>query len=165
MNAKIWIETDHQPVYRAGGFAWLRQAPEGVSGAAGGFRDVDAEAHAARSLLSAIKDLPPGQAVALHLSDPLLIESVRQLGPRRAAGWKDADGAPLPAAGAWEAVAKALAGRGLSLVRTDRSDARRPASFCAAWAELGRDRAKSRGDIQNPIPKPNLAKVPGLPKA
>jgi hypothetical protein len=164
MSVKIWIETEHQPVYRAGGFAWLRHGAEGLSGAAGGFRDVDAEDLAARSLLSAVKGLPPGEAVALHLSEPRLIEGVRQLGARRAAGWKDAEGAPLPAAETWEAVAKALAGRGLSLARIDRADARKPASFCAAWAELGLDRAKSRGDVQNPIPRPNLAKVPGLPK-
>ena len=80
MSVKIWIETEHQPVYRAGGFAWLRHGAEGLSGAAGGFRDVDAEDLAARSLLSAVKGLPPGEAVALHLSEARLIEGVRQLG-------------------------------------------------------------------------------------
>lgn len=163
MSMKIWIETQYQAAYRTGGYAWLRDAPR--AGAAGGRRDVDGEGLAARALASAFKDLPPGEALILHLSQPDLIEGVRQLSARKAAGWRDAEGVPLPDADIWADVAAAVAGRGLSLVRTTPADARTPASFTAAWAELGGEKAKAQGDFQNSIPRPNLAKVPGLPKS
>ena len=164
MSVKIWIEASHQPAYRAGGFAWLRHSGEAVSGAAGGARDVDASALAARALASAVKDLPSAAPVVLHLSSADLIEGVREMAARRARGWTDAEGSPLPGAADWAQAAEALAGRGLSLVRTQPRDPRAPASFAAAWAELAREKAKAQGDFQNPIPRPNLAKAPGLPK-
>ena len=49
-----------------------------------------------------------------------------------------------------------------SLVRTQPADARTPAGFAAAWAELARDKAKTKGTFKNPIPRPNLTKVRGL---
>lgn len=162
MTLRIWIEINHQAPYRTGGWAWLRQDGGAIAGAAGGERDVDAEAFCVHALRAALADLPEGAAVALHLSDPGLIEGVRTMSARRAAGWTTADGAPDPDAGAWEAVAKTLTGRALSLVRTQPADARTPAGFAAAWAELGRDKAKTKGTFKNLIPKPNLAKVRGL---
>ena len=164
MSVKIWIETAHQSAYRTGGFAWLRHSGEAASGAAGGARNVDSPALAARALASAVKDLPPAAPVILHLSSADLIEGVREMAARRARGWTDAEGASLPGAADWAQAAQALAGRGLSLVRTQPSDPRAPASFAAAWAELAREKAKAQGDFQNAIPRPNLAKAPGLPK-
>lgn len=164
MTTRLWIEIAHQAAYRTGGYAWVRQDGQGLAGAAGGARDLEAEALAARALASAVKDLPPSAAVALHLSEVALIEGVREMGARRSRGWTDAGGAPLLGAEAWALAAQALAGRGLSLVRTKPADARTPAGFAAAWAELARDKAKAQGTFQNAIPRPNLAKVPGLPK-
>ena len=162
MTLRIWIETNHQAPYRTGGWAWLRQDGKALAGAAGGERDLDAEGFCLRALEAAVVDLPPDKAIALHLSDPLLIEGVRTMSARRAAGWQDVAGAPVPDAVVWETVAEALAGRALSLVRTQPSDARTPAGFAAAWAELARDRAKAKGTFKNPIPRPNLTKVRGL---
>jgi len=162
MTLRIWIETNHQAPYRTGGWAWLRQTGKAVSGAAGGERDLDAEGFCVRALQAALIDLPADEGVALHLSDPLLIEGVRTMSARRAAGWQDEAGAPDPDAAGWEEVAQALAGRTLSLVRTQPADARTPAGFAAAWAELARDKAKTKGTFKNPIPRPNLTKVRGL---
>ncbi|MDP2214238.1 hypothetical protein [Phenylobacterium sp.] len=162
MTLKLWIEINHQAPYRTGGWAWLRQDGKAVSGAAGGDRDLDVEAFCVRALQTALTDLPAETAVALHLSEPLLIEGVRTMSTRRAAGWKTEAGEDSPDAEAWEAVAKALTGRALSLVRTQPTDARSPAGFAAAWAELGRDKAKTKGKFKNLIPKPNLAKIRGL---
>lgn len=162
MTLRLWIEINHQAPYRTGGWAWLRQDGKAVTGAAGGERDVDAESFSVHALGAALADLPEGAAVALHLSDALLIEGVRTMSARRAAGWTTPAGTPDPDAEAWEAAAKALTGRALSLVRTQPSDARTPAGFAAAWAELGRDKAKTKGTFKNPIPRPNLAKVRGL---
>ena len=38
-----------------------------------------------------------------------------------------------------------------------------PTGFAAAWAELARDKANAQGAFVSAIPKPNLAKVAGLP--
>lgn len=162
MTLRLWIEINFQAPYRTGGWAWLRQDGKAVSGAAGGERDVDAEAFCVHALRAALADLPEGAALMLHLSDPMLIEGVRTMSARRSAGWTDSAGAVDPAAEAWEAVAKAMTGRTLSLVRTQPADARTPAGFAAAWAELGRDKAKTKGTFKNLIPRPNLAKVRGL---
>jgi ribonuclease HI len=162
MTLRLWIEINHQAPYRTGGWAWLRQDGKALAGAAGGERDIDAEAFCVHALRAALVDLPAETAVALHLSEPLLIEGVRTMSARRAAGWKTEAGEDSPDAEAWEAVAKALAGRGLSLVRTQPTDARSPAGFAAAWAELGRDKAKTKGTFKNAIPRPNLTKIRGL---
>lgn len=162
MTLRLWIEINHQAPYRTGGWAWLRQDGKAVTGAAGGERDVDGETFCVHALGAALAGLPDDAAVALHLSDPLLIEGVRTMSARRAAGWTTASGDPDPDAQAWEAVAKALTGRALSLVRTQPTDARTPAGFAAAWAELGRDKAKTKGTFKNAIPRPNLAKIRGM---
>lgn len=162
MTLRLWIEINHQAPYRTGGWAWLRQDGKAVTGAAGGARDVDIEAFCAHAFQASLVNLPADTAVALHLSEPLMIEAIRTMSARRAAGWTTEAGDLVPEAEAWEAVAKALTGRALSLVRTQPTDARSPAGFAAAWAELGREKAKTKGTFKNLIPKPNLAKIRGL---
>lgn len=162
MTLRLWIEINYQAPYRTGGWAWLRQDGKAVTGAAGGARDVDIEAFCAHAFQAALVNLPADTAVALHLSEPLMIEAIRTMSARRAAGWTTEAGDPAPEAEAWEAVAKALTGRALSLVRTQPTDARSPAGFAAAWAELGREKAKTKGTFKNLIPKPNLTKIRGL---
>lgn len=162
MTLRLWIEINHQAPYRTGGWAWLRQDGKAVTGAAGGQRDIDAEGFCVHALGGALADLPEGAAVALHLSEPLLIEGVRTMSARRAADWTNAAGERDRDAEAWAAVAKALTGRPLSLVRTQPADPRSPAGFAAAWAELGREKAKTKGTFKNAIPRPNLTKIRGL---
>ncbi len=162
MTLKLWIEISHQAPYRTGGWAWLRQDRAVVTGAAGGERNVEAEAFGLHALQAALVDLPEGAAVALHLSDGGLIDAVRTMSARRAAGWVNASGDRDLRAETWEMIAKVLTGRALSLVRTQPADPRTPAGFAAAWAELGRDRAKTKGTFRNLIPRPNLARIKGL---
>lgn len=162
MTLRLWIEIDHQAPYRTGGWAWLLQDGAAVTGAAGGARDVDIAAFGLYALEAALADLPEGAAVALHLSDAGLIDGVRTMSTRRAAGWVNASGDRDPQAKTWEIIAKALTGRALSLVRTQPADPRTPAGFAAAWAELARDKAKTKGTFKNAIPRPNLAKIRGL---
>jgi hypothetical protein len=52
----------------------------------------------------------------------------------------------------------ALAPPQLEVIRTA-PEAGTPTAFAAAWAELARDKAKSRGAFAAPIPKSNLAKA------
>jgi hypothetical protein len=101
MTLRLWIEINHQAPYRTGGWAWLRQDGKAVTGAAGGERDVDAEPFSVHALGAALAGLPEDGGVALHLSDPLLIEGVRTMAARRAAGWITAAGDPDPDAQAW----------------------------------------------------------------
>jgi hypothetical protein len=45
------------------------------------------------------------------------------------------------------------------------AEPRTPCAFAAAWAELAMDKAKATGPFSAAIPKPNLAKAPGLEPA
>ncbi|MCG9917613.1 MAG: ribonuclease H [Phenylobacterium sp.] len=162
MTLRLWIEINHQAPYRTGGWSWLCEHGEGLTGAAGGAREIEAEAFGVAALQAALADLPEGAAVALHLSDARLIEGVRTMSARRTAGWVNASGDLDPEAKSWEVIAKALTGRALSLVRTQPADSRTPAGFAAAWAELARDKAKTKGTFKSAIPRPNLAKIRGL---
>ena len=56
----------------------------------------------------------------------------------------------------------ALAGRQPTFAIAGPSKAS-PTGFAAAWAELARDKANAQGAFVSAIPKPNLAKVAGLP--
>ncbi len=46
----------------------------------------------------------------------------------------------------------------MAIVRTQQTPGA-PSAFAAAWAELARDKAKTKGPFLSPIPKVNLAKA------
>ena len=71
------------------------------------------------------------------------------------------DGASLKDATS-KALTAALAGRQPTFAIAGPSKAS-PTGFAAAWAELARDKANAQGAFVSAIPKPNLAKVAGLP--
>ena len=154
MSTRLWLGVLFDPIYRCGGWAVVRQGAEGALGHAGGLRQTDPGALAAAALEAGLKGVEGPVALVLGKD---LAGPVSSLAVWAKAGWTEADGAPV--AEGWKALAARLSGRSASLMRApDGANA----AFVAAWAELGRDRAKAQGPFTAAIPKPNLAKLTGL---
>ncbi len=59
----------------------------------------------------------------------------------------------------WAQASKVLGGAPVTIVRTSNA-AGGPSRFAGAWAELARDKSKSKGAFASPIPKVNLTRFP-----
>ena len=155
---RLWICAAYQPVYRCGGWAAVRAGQGPVFGVAGGERHTTASRTALCGLAAGLRDLPPAAAIEIQTTSPELAglaDFIASLGaPTQAAG-------PDEDLDLWAQIAAAARGRRLSLARTP-LDPAAPIGFAAAWAELARDKAKAAGAFTAAIPKPNLAKIPGL---
>ena len=159
---RLWTCAAYLPAYRCGGWAFIRIGQGPVTGAAGGERHTTAARMALSGLLAALRDPPSEPASAGGFS-------IQTTSPELApfAGFLANLGAPNPSAAPeedldlWAQIAAAAKGRPLKLVRTP-LEPRTPAAFVAAWADLARDKAKASGPFTSAIPKPNLAKIPGL---
>ncbi len=158
MTVILWTASLCRPDPGYGGYAFVRRlegetGAAAIKGAAGGERRTSGARMALIGLteaLASLADLPAGQAVTLHFSDPAL-----------AAELVSADGAYAAAEPeAWAAARAAVAACPiLNLVPLDASA---PAhGFLAAWADFGLDTSKTRGAFKAAIPKPNLLKFPG----
>jgi hypothetical protein len=155
---QIWTCAAYHPAYRCGGWAFIRVGQGPVTGAAGGERHTTAPRMALSGLLSALRDPPSEPASASGFS---IATTSPELAPF--AGFLANLGAPGPEEDLdlWAQIVTAAKGRPLKLVRTP-LEPRTPAAFVAAWADLARDKAKASGPFTSAIPKPNLAKIPGL---
>jgi hypothetical protein len=155
-SIRIWTCADHHAAFLCGGWAYVRVVGGQVSGAAGGERATTSHRMALAGLAAALGELPTGGAtpgpVAVHTSSAELA-GLAALAPGAAPG-QDRD--------LWDLVVKALAGRKLDLIHIPVAP-KTPMAFTAAWAELARDKAKAKGGFKAVIPKPNLAKIVGLP--
>lgn len=150
---RIWLEVSHHAAFRIGGWAWVRQDAEGVSGTAGGERRIDAERAGLAAFTAALAGLPPGAAFELHTASPLLLAI-----PRRIAAARARDDPPGENLDLWAQAITALERPGVAMRRAEPTP-RTPSAFAAAWAETARDRAKDKGPFSAAIPKPNLAKA------
>lgn len=146
----LWLELSHHPAFRVGGWAFVRRNPDGVlSGWAGGERRVTAERTALLALLAALKDV---RGPARVLTAAPAIAAI----PGRIAAAQGGEDPPTEDLDLWAQAMTALGRGDIELARAAADD--RPSAFAAAWAELGRDRAKDKGPFTSAIPKPNLAK-------
>ena len=154
----IWTCAAYHPVYRCGGWASVRVGQGPVFGVAGGERNTTASRAALAGLAAGLRDLPLAGAISILTTSPELAgfaDFIASLGaPTQVA-------APEEDLDLWAQVATGARGRRLSLVRTP-LDPGAPIAFTAAWADLARDKAKASGAFTAAIPKPNLAKIPGL---
>ncbi len=150
---RIWIAATHHPSFLNGGWAFVRAEGTFVTGMAGGDRRTAREAMALSALFAALKDLPDAAPLVIHAQTPDAAAVLEFFATPKEPPTTDLE---LRAR-----IRKALAGRQARLVRVERAPAT-PMVFAAAWADQGADRAKARGGFQFAIPKPNLAKVPGL---
>lgn len=149
---RIWLEIDHQAAFRTGGWAYVLAEGSALSGAAGGDRAPAAEPIALGGLIEALKGAPAGSTVEVRSSSAAVLAI-----PRRLA---DAGDAPDRDRDLWAQLTAALKGRAVRFAPTP-VQPRTPAAFAAAWAELARDKAKTR-PFRAVIPKVNLAKA-GVP--
>jgi hypothetical protein len=149
----LWLEISHHAAFRVGGWAYVRRDPDGaVSGHAGGARRADAERATLLGLIAALKDTRGANPVQIHTASPQLAAIPARLRAAEAGETPPADHLEL-----WAQLTTALAAAPIQIVKSTPQD--RPTGFAAAWAELGRDRAKDRGDFSSAIPKPNLSKA------
>jgi hypothetical protein len=152
---RIWLHISPNPAYRSGGWAWMRGAGKDISGAAGGDREVTAERLELIGLQKALSGLTAGGSLEIHTAAARL----RRL-PRIAAG-ETLSEAEAVNADLWMAVLALIGKRPVTVALTP-VEPRMPMGFIAAWADLGRDKAKSSGAFSAPIPKTNFAKVAAL---
>jgi ribonuclease HI len=154
---RIWTCAAHHPAFRCGGWAFVRAGQGPVCGAAGGERNTTARRMALAGLATALRDLPPGAGGGIDVAT-----TSAELAAL--AGVLAGGAAPDAAEGDLDLLARiqaAAAGRRIAVSRValDRTN---PTAFAAAWAELAMDKAKATGAFSAAIPKPNLAKVPGI---
>lgn len=145
---RIVLAYEHSQPFACAGWAYV-VAGDPASGAAGGRRRVGAWTGAAAAL-SAVLQAGGGLVLTAHPRIAGLIAAVRAGAPPE--GLEPADLA------AFDQLLKLAAGQPLGFQPT-RAAPGGAAAFCAAWAELARDRAKAKGDFTAPIPKPNLARL------
>jgi hypothetical protein len=155
---RLWICAAYQPVYRCGGWAAVRAGQGPVFGVAGGERHTTASRTALCGLAAGLRDLPPAGTIDIQTTSPELAgfaSFIASLGAQTQAAGPDED------LDLWAQIGAAAKGRRLSLARAP-LDPGAPIAFAAAWADLARDKAKAAGAFTAAIPKPNLAKIPGL---
>ena len=171
---QIWHCAAYFPVYRCGGWAFVRQIQSEaqsqtqgqIFGVAGGDRHTTARRVALLGLVAALKDLSALKAANGAISIIVQTNSLElyAYADVLAAGLEttqSAIGAPVDDLDLWAQIAIAAKGRRLKLVR-ETVEPHTPLAFASAWAELGRDKAKAAGAFTAPIPKINLAKIKGL---
>jgi len=147
----LWLESSHHAAFRVGGWAWVRRDPSGaVSGHAGGDRRITAARTALQALSMALKDV--GGPVRVLTAAPLILAIPAHIAAARAG-----EDPPTEDLELWAQAMTALDGGRVEIARAGSDD--RTHAFAAAWAELGRDRAKDKGAFLLAIPKPNLAKA------
>jgi hypothetical protein len=150
---RVWLEIAHHGAFRIGGWAFVRQSAGVVSGSAGGERRIDAERNALQAIAAALAGLPPGAAVELHASSPLVLAIPARIAAAEAGQDPPADNLDL-----WAKASTALKPIDLVL-RPAQPTPGGPTAFAAAWADFAQGRAKDRGAFSAPIPKVNLAKA------
>lgn len=151
---RIWLEISHQPAFRSGGWAFVLAEGRALAGAAGGDRSLRAEPIALAGLLEALNAAPAGAAIEVQSASGSVLAASRRLVGQAT------DEPPSEDLAMWAQLATALKGRTLQCAPA-LSAPRTPTAFAAAWADLARDKAKTR-PFRAAIPKTNLAKA-GVP--
>ncbi len=157
MAVKIWTAACCKPAFRCGGWAYVREGALQREGAAGGDRNTTLEQMAFAGLAAALKTLPKAETpVEVHTSHKELVALSAYLAAQTSPqGLSEEVKAP------WLAILQVAAARSINIIY-DRPEANTPIAFVLAWADLAQDKAKAGGHFISPIPKPNLAKMPGV---
>ena len=154
-DIRLWLETTHHAAFRYGGWAYVRAADGAVVGYAGGERNITPARLDLAGMIAALNGLPAGASIAVRTSNPALLAIGRLIASPPPAGSPDA---PVEDLDLWaQLMTAARKAAGVCGARGAACQAMvRP---LAAWAEVGRDKAKSAGRFAAAIPKPNLAKL------
>ena len=148
---RLWIETSHHAAFRCGGWAFLVHDGKGLSGMAGGDRNITPERNVLAGLTQALKDAPAGAAVQVSSANAAITTL-----PRKMAGF--AAEPPLLDLDLWAQISTALGARTVTFAAAA-NQPKTPTAFAAAWAELARDKGKATGPFKSAIPRTNLAKA------
>jgi hypothetical protein len=158
MTVRIWTAAAYHAAFRCGGWAYAREGAPELTGAAGGDRDTTLERVAFAGLAAALKTLPKAATpVDVHTPHTELVGLSKHL--RTGSTPEDLS---AEVQGAWATILHLATTRQIRIVY-GAPLAKTPVAFVLAWAELARDKAKASGHFINPIPKPNLARMPGRP--
>lgn len=161
MSVRLWVSTLFDPVYRCGGWAYVRADGAELTGQAGGQRQTTAGGLGPLALAAALADLDPKTPITIHAAAPLRA-AITALPGHVAAGWRTPDNEPVADADLWKLLLPKLGARPITVLPAPEGKIN-PTAFADAWAELGRDKAKASGKaFAAAIPKTNLAKVKGL---
>jgi hypothetical protein len=156
MVVNIWTAACYHAAFRCGGWAYVREGAPELAGAAGGDRNTTLEQMAFAGLAAALKTLPKADTpVEVHTPHTELVGLSGPLKTRTLP--KDLSAEVL---GAWQTIVHLAAARPIQIVYAA-PIAKTPIAFTLAWADLARDKAKAGGHFISPIPKPNLARMPG----
>ena len=147
---RIWVEISHHAAFRAGGWAFVRAEGSALTGAAGGERTPSAERTAVAGLLAGLKDLPAGRSIEVRSTTALIGGMAQRVAELEAGGEAPADDLAL-----WAQVSTALKTYPMRF-GSAASQPRTPTAFAAAWAELARDKAKTK-PFHAVIPRANFA--------
>ena len=158
MTDSIWIQTSFHPAFKCGGWAYVRRQGAEASGQAGGARYTTPQRMALTALVAALKGRPPGP-VAIQMDDGAVARTAALIAAGRP---PQGEAAPDQDLELCAALGGAFAGLSPSFAIAAPGSSG-PGGFAAAWAELARDKANAQGPFVSAIPKPNLAKVAGLP--
>jgi hypothetical protein len=156
MTVTVWTAATYHAAFRCGGWAYVREGAPELTGAAGGDRNTTLEQMAFAGLAAALKTLPKAVTpVEVHTLHTELVGLSEYLKTRTMPKDLSAE-----VHGAWQTILHLAASRPIQIVY-DPPLAKTPIAFTLAWADLARDKAKTSGHFISPIPKPNLAKMPG----
>ncbi|MBS0361719.1 MAG: hypothetical protein JSR98_10085 [Proteobacteria bacterium] len=150
VHVRLWVEISHQSVHRAGGWAYVWAEGSARQGAAGGERSAGPERIALAGLVAGLKAAPAGAEVEVRSASPAMLAL-----PKRLAAVETEP--PSQDLDLWAPLTQALATRQVRFI-PDTAAPRTPAAFAQAWAELARDKAKTK-PFHAVIPKSNLEKA------
>jgi hypothetical protein len=158
MTVNVWTAAAYHGAFRCGGWAYVREGAPELAGAAGGDRNTTLERVAFAGLAAALKTLPKAATpVKVHTPHTELVG----LSPYLSAG-ASPDELSAEVKAAWLTILQLAAARPIEIAYGP-PQMKTPIAFVLAWADLARDKAKTSGHFISPIPKPNLAKMPGRP--
>lgn len=152
INIRIWVEISHQPAHRAGGWAYVLAEGSVRLGAAGGDRSAKAEPFALAGVVEALAATPAGAVVEVRSASPPVLPLARRLAPDAEPPTEDLD--------LWAKFTALFAARQVTFLSAAQHP-KTPSAFALAWAELARDKAKTK-PFRAVIPRVNLEKA-GVP--
>jgi hypothetical protein len=156
MTVNIWTAAAYHVAFRCGGWAYVREGAPELAGAAGGDRNTTLEQMAFAGLAASLKTLAKADTpVEIHTPHT---ELVGLSGHLKAGSTPDDLSAEVHPS--WLTILHIATTRPIRIVYSPPL-AKTPVAFAFAWADLARDKAKASGHFISPIPKPNLAKMPG----
>jgi hypothetical protein len=144
-----------------GGWAWVKASAAGVTGAAGGERGATPARMELAAIVDALRQPPERQApIIVHTNG----RSLAATAIANLEAWQAGQGGDeLEQWDLWSKIVVMAAQHGgpINFVHAV-PGGKDPSGFTAAWAELASDKVKAAGAFVAAIPKPNLAKCPGL---